>query len=266
MLRDYTSNDNPRISGVEENYRKQHTYMTYDKVMELEKKWCKFDHGKYSIYQILQMLNTLVDESDPDLHGGNSIHAFQTAESLRKAYPEEDWLHLVGLIHDLGKFMALCGEPQWCVVGDTFPIGCEHSKDIVFHKHFKNNNDVLNKNMNTKLGIYKPNCGLENLVMAWGHDEYLFRVLKNHKTSTIPREGLLIIRYHSFYPWHSNDSYKYLLQDSDKNILHRVKKFNTHDLYSKSHNTPSLDACTELWNTYYAQLCIKYGIGDLISW
>lgn len=33
-------------------------------------------------------------------------HAFQTAEKLRAAYPQEDWLHLSGLIHGLGKLLA----------------------------------------------------------------------------------------------------------------------------------------------------------------
>ena len=28
-----------------------------------------------------------------------------------------------GLIHDLGKVLCKYGEPQWAVVGDTFPVG-----------------------------------------------------------------------------------------------------------------------------------------------
>src|SRR2546422_6255074 len=39
---------------------------------------------------------------------------------------------LTGLIHDLGKVLCLFGEPQWAVVGDTFPVGCAHSDTIVF--------------------------------------------------------------------------------------------------------------------------------------
>ena len=29
---------------------------------------------------------------------------------------------------------------------------------------------------NTKLGIYKEGCGIENVIMSWGHDEYLYHV------------------------------------------------------------------------------------------
>ena len=46
----------------------------------------------------------------------------------------------------------------------------------------------------TEYGMYEPNCGLDNVLISWGHDEYLYRVLKNHGT-TIPEEGLAMIRY-----------------------------------------------------------------------
>ena len=52
-----------------------------------------------------------------------------------------DWFHLVGLMHDLGKIMALNGEPQYFVVGDTFPVGCKFSDKIVFSEQFVDNPD-----------------------------------------------------------------------------------------------------------------------------
>lgn len=41
--------------------------------------------------------------------------------------------------------------------------------------------------------MYMPNCGLDNLMMSWGHDEYLYRVLK-HNNSSLPEEALTMIR------------------------------------------------------------------------
>ena len=39
--------------------------------------------------------------------------------------------------------MAFYDEPQWCVVGDTFPVGCEPQPSIVYGKEsFKNNPDL----------------------------------------------------------------------------------------------------------------------------
>lgn len=65
--------------------------------------WLKFDKLKMTIKNALMKLNDLIDESDPDSNLPNIVHAFQTAESIRAAYPDLDWFHLTGLIHDLGK-------------------------------------------------------------------------------------------------------------------------------------------------------------------
>ncbi len=53
----------------------------------------------------------------------------------------------------------------------------------------------MNPNYNTKLGMYAKNCGINNLQMSWGHDEYLFQVLKNHG-ATLPSIGMYMIRFH----------------------------------------------------------------------
>ena len=69
--------------------------------------------------------------------------------------------------------------------------------------------------------------------MSWGHDEYLYRVLINHQNNikdnnkhcAIPEEGLAMIRFHSFYPWHAGNDYQYLTNDKDKEMLKWVKEF-----------------------------------------
>ena len=72
--------------------------------------------------EALEMLNELVDESGPGLDLPNIVYAFQTAERIGEDHPDDDWFHLIGLIHDLGKVMAFYGEPQWCVVGENLVI------------------------------------------------------------------------------------------------------------------------------------------------
>jgi inositol oxygenase len=59
-----------------------------------------------------------------------------SSPGIRKAHPDKEWFQVAGLIHDIGKLMAVWGEPQWCVVGDTFPVGCAPSKHIVFDANF----------------------------------------------------------------------------------------------------------------------------------
>merc|ERR1711939_587025 len=171
--------------------------MTYDFVMAKQDKWLNLDHGLYTIDQVIGMLDELVDDSDPDVDIPNSVHDFQTAERIRKVWPGEeyDWFHPVGLLHDLGKVMALWGEPQWCVVGDTFPVGCKFSDGCVFPYQFEANPDDKDPRYNTECGIYALGCGIDALEMAWGHDEYMYHVLKRNG-ATIPEEGLAMIRYH----------------------------------------------------------------------
>jgi hypothetical protein len=53
---------------------------------------------------------------------------------------------------------------------------------------------IYNCYFSTKYGVYKTNCGLENVMMSWGHDEYMYQVLKHNKT-TLPEEALYMIRY-----------------------------------------------------------------------
>ncbi len=41
--------------------------------------------------------------------------------------------------------------------------------------------------------MYEERCGLDKVMMSWGHDEYLYQCLVNHGAK-IPKEGLYCIR------------------------------------------------------------------------
>ena len=72
--------------------------------------------------------------------------------------------------------------------------------------------------------MYKPNCGLSNVLMSFGHDEYMYRVLVANGCK-IPDEGLAMIRFHSFYPWHTEGAYDYLCNDKDREMLQWIRTF-----------------------------------------
>ncbi|XP_062316655.1 inositol oxygenase-like [Osmerus eperlanus] len=236
-----------------------HTNQTLDFVKQKHSDWSNCGHAQMGVMEAIMSLDQLVDESDPDVDFPNSFHAFQTAEGIRKEHPDKDWFQLVGLIHDIGKIMALWGEPQWAVVGDTFPVGCRFQNGIVFRdKTFLDNPDEENHAYNTECGIYNSNCGLDNVLMSWGHDEYLYRVMKFNKC-TIPEEGLYMIRFHSFYPWHSHGDYMHLCNDKDQRMLPWVREFNKFDLYTKSTELPDV----ENLKPYYQSLINKYCPGVL---
>ncbi|XP_064417169.1 inositol oxygenase [Latimeria chalumnae] len=247
------------LDRVYTTYKLMHTQQTVDFVKKQQAKWGTYLHTEMSIMEALDALDQLVDESDPDVDFPNSFHAYQTAEGIRKVHPDKDWFQLVGLVHDIGKMMALWGEPQWAVVGDTFPVGCKFQNSIVFRDStFDDNPDTKDSRYNTEYGIYGPHCGLSNILMSWGHDEYMYRVLKFNNCS-IPEEGLYMIRFHSFYPWHNGGDYMHLCNEKDKEMLHWVKEFNKFDLYTKSTDLPDVE---EL-KPYYQFIIDKYCPGKL---
>jgi inositol oxygenase len=241
--------DSERVNTVREFYRLNHTYQTYDFVVQKEKEFLKFNKREMSIWDAIDFLNTLIDDSDPDTNLDQFQHLLQTSEAIR-ADGHPDWFVLMGFMHDLGKVLCLFGEPQWAVVGDTFPVGCKHSDKIVYPEFFEANPDSKDERYNTKYGIYEPNCGLENVKLSWGHDEYLYQMMKNH----LPEEALYPIRYHSFYPQHRDDSYSHLMSAHDYKMFKWVDKFNPYDLYSKVPVQPDAVAL----RPYYEDLAAKY--------
>ena len=246
---EYRNYHDPARDTVREFYRLNHKYQTLDFVGAKQEEFLSLDRREMSVWEAIEYLNTLVDNSDPDTELSQLEHLLQTAEAAR-ADKQPDWLVLCGLIHDLGKILCLYGEPQWAVVGDTFPLGCAFSDEIVYPEFFGDNTDSTVDEYQTSCGIYKEGCGLSNVHMSWGHDEYMYNVVKDY----LPEPALYIIRYHSFYAWHRENAYQHLMNDKDREMLPWVKKFNPYDLYSKTPERPDVDNV----RPYYQELINKY--------
>ncbi len=246
---DYRNYDQPARETVREFYRQNHAHQTWDFVQKKRDEFLKLQRQQMNVFEALDFLNTLVDDSDPDIDLDQLQHLLQTAETIRKD-GHEDWFILTGLVHDLGKVLCLYGEPQWAVVGDTFPVGCQFSDRIIFHEFFANNPDSGDPRLSSQTGVYSKNCGLRNVLMSWGHDEYLFHVLKSY----LPEPALYMIRYHSFYAWHREGQYDWLCDDHDREMLPWVQKFNPYDLYSKSPEPPDWQKL----RPFYSDLLQKY--------
>ncbi len=245
--------DNGSVSNF---YRLNHRYQSYDFVQKKKREFLKLNRRKMGIWEAIDFLNTLVDESDPDTDLSQLEHLLQTSEAIR-ADGHPDWFVLTGLIHDLGKILCLFGEPQWAVVGDTFPVGCAFSEEIVYPEFFENNPDKRDERYQSRLGIYSPGCGLDNVLLSWGHDEYLYHVVKDY----LPAPALYMIRYHSFYAWHRHGAYTFLMNETDRQMLKWVQKFNPYDLYSKTPERPDVESLL----LYYEKLVAKYFPAEL-SW
>lgn len=101
-------------------------------------------------------------------------------------------------------------------------------------QHFEANPDTKNQEVSTRLGIYEENCGLDKVTMSWGHDEYMYLVLKGNATK-LPPAAHFIIRFHSFYGTYIyiyihpsiyggiNNFRHYFFINRDNFLIHRLK-------------------------------------------
>ncbi|ETE65019.1 Inositol oxygenase, partial [Ophiophagus hannah] len=64
--------------------RVYHTYLLMHTNQTVE-----FVRKKMTIMEALELLDNVVDESDPDVDFPNSYHAYQTAEGIREKHPEK---------------------------------------------------------------------------------------------------------------------------------------------------------------------------------
>ena len=245
-FRDYNNvND-----SVREHYKEMRQNQSLTYVIKMKYKWQPtVGERGLTIKEAFNKLSNFVDRSDPDTTLSNVQHMFQTAEKIRSDNMP-DWLQLTGLIHDLGKIMILWGKEedgqslnkQWGVCGDTWMLGIPEYKQTVFPEF---------QGEQTKLE-YNEECGLDNMICSWGHDEYLYQILKNQ--CELPEIALKIIRYHSLYPWHRDNAYLNYCSNDDFKVLKWVNIFNKYDLYTKTDETLNIN---ELW-PYYEKLIDKY--------
>ncbi|KAG6865496.1 hypothetical protein C0991_002095 [Blastosporella zonata] len=202
---------------VKNFYKEQHEKQTVEFNIQARVNFKKTTRARMGIWEAMEMLNTLIDESDPDV----GIFTVKVPSAFL----------------DIGSLLV---------------VGCKFSDKIIYPETFVVNPDYDDAIYSTKYGIYQPHCGLDNVMLSWGHDEYLYHVLKDQ--STLPDEALAMIRYHSFYPWHREGAYSHLTNDEDERLLAAVRAFNPYDLYSKS-DVPC--EAKEL-RPYYEKLIAKF--------
>lgn len=99
----------------------------------MREEYGKLDKVEMSIWECCELLNDVVDDSDPDLDEPQIEHLLQTAEAIRKDYPDEDWLHLTALIH--GNFLK------------NLSLFFSHSYKIICSAHASSDQSVYNNSL-----------------------------------------------------------------------------------------------------------------------
>ena len=102
-FRDYEAESR---ASVKELYRLNHANQTLDFVLAQKAGYGKLDKAEMSVWEAIDFLNTLVDDSDPDLDLTQIDHALQPAESIRQAH-QPRWFIVTGLVHDLRDKVTL---------------------------------------------------------------------------------------------------------------------------------------------------------------
>lgn len=62
--------------------------MHWLQVLRQEEKYTKLQNGSMSVWDACELLNGMVDESDPDLDEPQIEHLLQTAEAIRRCAPD----------------------------------------------------------------------------------------------------------------------------------------------------------------------------------
>ena len=87
---EFRNYETPQRETVREFYRLNHTYQTYEFVQEKRKEFLQFNRKQMRVWDAMDFLNTLVDDSDPDIELDQLQHLLQTGEAIR-ADGHPDW-------------------------------------------------------------------------------------------------------------------------------------------------------------------------------
>ena len=182
----------------------------------------KLPKNKKSIKGILNELNNFVDPSDPDVNEDNIYHAYETAEMIRKDYPLDYPLDL-----------------ELQITGLIHDLG---KRIYTFHYFYDKPWSVVGD-------IYPVGCKFSNKIICSKFLKVIRMFLMN------------IIRFHSFYAWHTDGEYKYFENDKDKTLLKNIKKFNKYDLYSKNEKIEITDKVKK-----YYDVLLNYYFPENLLW
>ncbi|KAL6762230.1 hypothetical protein V8C86DRAFT_2522884 [Haematococcus lacustris] len=199
---------------------------------------------------------------------GLKEHAEQSAELCRLLYPDLPWMHVAGLLHGLGKLLAhkkFGSQPQWAVCGDSYPLGCRFDPHIFGAQFFLANPDKRRRMYQTQLGIYQARCGLRNVLMSWGSQEYLFLVLLLN-SSQLPYEALFLLRHLRFTALtRPGNTYQALLSPEDEALMPLLRAFQRLTAYQRVDIPAALRLNGPDFHAYYTRLLHQY-LPEQLMW
>ncbi|KAL7465089.1 hypothetical protein ACHAXS_005416 [Conticribra weissflogii] len=277
------------------HYRKCWKFQTYDYVMSMRSRFLNFSLGKATLIEALGWIDSFpahpfhswssddanavkedtgIKSSSPSLR----TLSFIMAETAREeGLP--DWVQLVALLHELGEAVKVLDPTHtgdmadsiydWTISSRSRVVGCKPPQRATFSEYRHLNMDLEDSRYNTDLGVYEPHCGLQNVSLMWTGCEYMYYLLK-HNRSTIPEEGLAMIRYFLLGDWHEHNEYSAITNDDDADVMPFVAEFDALRrrvrLKSVDCNDLSDEQCSALWDSYYIHIAAKYNCDHVFNW
>ena len=232
-------------------YRRHNRDQTLERARALRQRYGARVLGRASVRERFEALAGIRDASDSSLEGMSQLgHALQTADAMRRDGLGEDWI-VLGLVHDLGKILLRDGLAPEFVVGDIHPLGCAFSPRIRHAELLEQNPDSREPAYRSRCGIYDEACGLEQVEFCFGHDQYLYDVLRDH----VPHAIAWTIRHHSFQSVAAEYPHLFDARDVELRASH-MQVFARYDLYTKDRHdasTAHLDEYRELLDRWFPE-------------
>jgi predicted HD phosphohydrolase len=178
----------------------RHRSQTVEDVNALNAKYLAADAfpEPLPVWDAVERLRLVSDPTDRELREVTQwTHTLQVVEGMERDGVRDDLLYVAAWVHDLGKLLLLTSEDPANVVCDNYVVAGS------------------------------ARCGMDNCVVNWNHDEYVYLKLR----PLLPPDILWLVRYHSV----SVQACKDYFSDTDRALAARLLfNFRKYDKGTKS--------------------------------
>lgn len=205
--------------GQAEQIITRHRAQSVADVQGLRVKYERPVFGQVQVWDLVQKLGMVCDPSDGSLGCTSQlVHVLQVLQAMEEDGVDDPEMLIAAIVHDLGKLLLLTDEAPENVVCMVEPVGS-----------------------------YEMGVGLENCVLQWNHDEFIYSRLKDH----LPDHIAWLLRYHSIYI----DQCWTLMDDRDRRHTKQyLRPFQHYDQdFKSSHALPKkgIEAYREIVESWF---------------
>eukprot|EP00127_Corallochytrium_limacisporum_P000114 Clim_evm21s4 gene=Clim_evmTU21s4 len=251
---------------AQRSFYEHHKRMSFVETCLHHRKYREQTQAKLSIEEALELLgksNKATNCFKPLVSDNVLADSFLLLHTARTLFPDDPELHFLAMICNMGRLLLLWGEPDWVIVGETYPVGCRFQEQIAFYDFLRGNPDFANVEYGTYYGVYQPNCGFDAVVMCWSDCEYLYSCLSASATCNLSDTALAALRLQDFHSWIVHGAYHHLAAEPDFAVVGVVDKLHQIKATASEASVESVDE-TELLK--YATCLIDEFCPGKVDW